>query len=51
MTIDTGLPSDVGQTYTSPVLVTGKSLKHIRFSVDNSPSGSFALAEFRLWTL
>lgn len=51
MTIDTGLPSDVGQTYTSPVLVTGKSIKHIRFSVDNSPSGSFALAEFRLWTL
>ena len=45
------LPYDVGQTYTSPVLVTGENIKHIRMAVDESPSGSFALAEFRLWTL
>lgn len=45
------LPFDVGQTYTSPVLVTGKKIKHIRMTVDESPSGSFALAEFRLWAL
>lgn len=45
------LPFDVGQTYTSPVLVTGGNIKHIRMSVDESPSGSFALAEFKLWTL
>lgn len=45
------LPYDVGQTYTSPVLVTGENIKHIRMTVDESPSGSFALAEFKLWTL
>lgn len=45
------LPYDVGQTYTSPVFVTGEKIKHIRMTVDESPSGSFALAEFRLWAL
>lgn len=45
------LPLDVGQTYTSPVLVTGEKIKHIRMTVDESLSGSFALAEFRLWAL
>lgn len=45
------LPFEVGKTYTSPVLVTGENIKHIRLSVDESPSGSFAMAEFKLWTL
>lgn len=51
MTIQDGLPLEVGSTYVSPVLVTGESVKYIRLSVDASPSGSFALAEFRLWIL
>ena len=51
MTIGEGLPATVGATYTSPVLVAGQEIRYIRFSVDASPSGSFALAEFRLWTL
>lgn len=49
--MDDELPFDVGQTYISPVLVTGEKIKYIRMTVNESPSGSFALAEFRLWAL
>lgn len=49
--MDNGLPLEPGKTYTSPVIVAGGKIKHIRMTVDNSLSGSFALAEFRLWTL
>ena len=45
------LPYEVGSTYASPVLVAGGKIKYIRLTVEHSLSGSFALAEFKLWTL
>lgn len=51
ITLSETLPFDIGKTYTSPVFVVGEKIKSIRMTVDESLSGSFALAEFRLWAL
>lgn len=51
ITLGETLPFDTGKTYTSPVFVVGEKIKSIRMTVDDSLSGSFALAEFKLWAL
>lgn len=48
-TITEGMPTKIGEIYKSPVFV-GKPFKYLRVSVEKSPSGSFAFAEFRLST-
>ena len=48
-TITEGMPTKTGEIYKSPVFVA-KSFKYLRLSVEKTPSGSFAFAEFRLST-
>lgn len=49
-TITDGLPTGTGATYKSPVMV-GKPFKFLRVSVEKTPNGgSFAMAEFSLFT-
>lgn len=48
-TVTEGLPTATRAKYTSPVFV-GKPFKYLRVQVDQSPSGSFAFAEFWMST-